>query len=123
MKRVRMTLLGLALLRVRDWDCLASLVSPSKMLKNGKHLGGTNPARCTTLPGPGNITAPPPSSSLQDCSEMFENCEEAHPNMKVPAVRVKKWVRKKNGLFGWVNSIVPSQGRSRDPQNIKGLGV
>ena len=43
-------------------------------------------------------------------------------NIKVPKVRTKKWIHKKNGLFGWVSCVVPSQGRAMDPQNSKGGG-
>ena len=28
------------------------------------------------------------------------------PKIKIPQVKTKRWVQKKNGLFGWVTSIV-----------------
>ena len=40
---------------------------------------------------------------------------------KRPQVKTRKWVRKKNGLFGWVTSVA-SQGSGKDPHNCGGVG-
>ena len=58
---------------------------------------------------------------------LFENSKDvggpqkAPQSCKVPTVRTKKWVRKKNGLFGWV-SCVQTMAKIEDPQNQKGGG-
>ena len=31
------------------------------------------------------------------------------PKIKIPQVKTKKWVQKKNGLFGWITSIVENK--------------
>ena len=40
---------------------------------------------------------------------------------KRPQVKTRKWVRKKNGLFGWVTSVA-SQGSGKEPHNFWGVG-
>ena len=40
---------------------------------------------------------------------------------KRPQVKTRKWVRKKNGLFGWVTSVA-SQGSGKEPHNFGGVG-
>ena len=41
---------------------------------------------------------------------------------KVPNVRTKKWVTKKNGMFGWVSSV-QARNITKDPQISQGVGV
>ena len=41
---------------------------------------------------------------------------------KRPQVKTRKWVRKKNGLFGWVTSVA-SKGSGKDPLNCGGGGA
>ena len=56
---------------------------------------------------------------------IFDNCcKEGGPpkatlTKKAPTIRTKKWVKKKNGMFGWISCIVPSQGEVKTPHNFK----
>ena len=48
--------------------------------------------------------------------------QKAPNNRKVPNVRAKKWVKKKNGMFGWVSSV-QARNITKDPQISQGVGV
>ena len=58
----------------------------------------------------------------------FENAKnvggpkKAPKNSKVLNVRTKKWVKKKNGMFGWVSSV-QARHFEKEPQISQGVGV
>ena len=50
---------------------------------------------------------------------------ESAPKLKKLQVKTRNWVRKKNGLFGWVTSISKESGKSQEsfPDEILNRGV
>ena len=105
--------------RKKNWD---PPTTPSKRLRNAGQVDSTIPANRTTL------TAP--RSQIQAKIAIFENGskeggpQKAPPTKKALSIRTKKWVKKKNGMFGWISCIVPSQGEVKNPPQFqKGGGV
>ena len=50
------------------------------------------------------------------------NCGGGGQNIKKrPQVKTRKWVKKKNELFGWATSVA-SQGSVKEPHNFRGVG-
>ena len=48
--------------------------------------------------------------------EKQQNPKKTSKETKIPQVKTRKWVRKKNGLFGWVTSI--SEGKPSAPREV-----
>ena len=48
--------------------------------------------------------------------EKQQNPKKTSKETKIPQVKTRKWVRKKNGLFGWVTSI--SEGKPNAPREV-----
>ena len=85
-------------------------------------MGGRN----ISLPEPASALSPSPGaadsakSPVQLKIHMFEGKgapQKVPPKPKLPQVKTRKWIKKKNGLFGWVTSVI-KPGKVEDPPKI-----
>ena len=52
-------------------------------------------------------------------------CQEMNNTKTRPQVKTRKWVLKKNGLYGWITSVREAKSSEKKPQNSipSGRGV
>ena len=94
----------------------------------GRNISLPEPELSASALSPSPGAADSAKSPVQLKIHIFEGKgapQKAPPKPKLPQVKTRKWIKKKNGLFGWVTSVT-KPGKVEDPPKFskkEGVGI